>query len=618
MTCALRLLCSCVVVALAVLLTGPITQAHAKRPDFKISVSPKEASLGDTVTVTVEIELPGLSGPDRYWHPDTSHFKVVDSQIKRGTQSSLDPALGQQLRTVEVYRYVLKPMTTGRLLIGPAKIRVGGDEWETRQVAVRIRASGSLSGSTMGIGYTDASGLGAPGYVPPSAPRPDVFLYAVADKSSAWVGEQITVSWLLFARTEVLKYAPTPPPLSGLWPETLFEPTSFFQYSDARIGRKDYVVAMVSKRAFFATASGRLVVEPLQAKIATVSTALGRVETIASNVLKLKINELPQPAPPGFDASYVGRFSIAATVDRDLLQAGQPLTLSVRVRGQGALGRTRAPRLRFPGFIFEEPRDFESRAQNEGDIIAGERLYRYWTTPSASGEQTIPPIELPYFDPVTGRYEIARSVAIGLTVEGELDAAEQGAGRRAAGRAIGRDIRLLRPSSEVHSRVLVDLNRQSWFWWLLCLPPAAYVIVVVTGSFRRRLRTETPRARLRRAGGKARAHYRVAEIHLRGQRPAKFFASLSHAIYAHLGEWLGQSLQSMTQQEMQSFLAKRGFDSSTIRRIVDDLESFDRARFAPSAAGTKEMRAAVQRTKDLLDRVEKVELNAVDESEDLR
>lgn len=591
-------------------------KAHAERPDFTISVSPKEGSEGDTFTVIVKVDLPGLTGPDRYWPPDTSQFKIIDSQIKRGTQSTVDPTAGQELRTVEVYRYVLKPTTTGRLLIGPAKIRIGGEDWETKQVAVRVRVGGASPSNTTGIGHTDASGLDAPGYAPPTGPRPDVFLYAVADKSNVWVGEQITVSWLLFARKEILKYEPTPPRLAGLWSEVLFEPASFFKYTDARIGERDYVVAMVSKRAFFASSSGKLVIEPLQAKIATVSTALDRLESIASNSLQLTVEGLPQPAPQGFDKSYVGTFSIAATVDRDLLQAGQPLTLSVRIRGQGAMARTNAPRLKFPGFVFEEPRDFEYQAKNEGDVIGGERLYRYWTTPSAGGEQTIPAIELHYFDPSSGSYEMARASAIGVTVEGDPNASKSAAQNRGDGRAIARDIRLLRPATKVESRVLVSLHRQAWFWWLLCIPPFGYVTVILGDRFRRRLRKETPRARLRRAQGKARSHLRVAEIHLRGQRPAKFFASLSHAVYAHLEEWLDHGLQSMTQKEMRSFLAERGIDAGTIRRIEEDLDAFDRARFAPAATDVKEMRAAVERTKQLLERVEKIEVQGEDEVEE--
>lgn len=274
------------------------------------------------------------------------------------------------------------------------------------------------------------------------------------------------------------------------------------------------------------------------------------------------------------------------------------------------MGRTSAPKLRFPGFVFEEPRDFEFQKFSDGDRIGGERLYRYWTTPSIGGEQTIPPIEVPYFDPQAGAYQVASSAAIGVTVEGDPDSAKAAAKERADSGTIQRDIRLIRPTSDVESRVLVLLHRQGWFWWLLCLPPFGYFALVLGDRFRRRLRKETPRVRLRRARGKARAQLRVAEIHLRGQRPAKFFAALSHAMYDHLEEWLDHSLQSMTQQDMRSFLRARGFDSATIRRIEDDLNACDHARFAPSAIDEKEMRAAVERTKALLERVEAIEVRA--------
>jgi hypothetical protein len=580
-------------------------RANANRPRLTMTVAPQEVALGETVTLTVEIDLPGLSGPDRYWHPDTALFKVVDSQIKRGTQTTMDAQQGQRLRSVEVYRYVLLPQNTGRLRIGPAKIRVGQDEWETPQASVKVLAKGGIGMSTDGIGDTDADGLDAPGYVPPTGPRQDVFLYAVADKNSVWAGEQLTVSWLLFTRTEVLKYEPTPPALTGLWSETLFEPSAFFKYSDVRLGVDDYVVALVSKRAIFATSPGTLVVPPLEAKIATMSTAVGRSDAIFSNAIEVEIRPLPAPMPPGFDASYVGKYELMAAVDRDLLPAGQPLTLSLRVQGQGAIRRTTAPRLRFPGFLFELPRDHETKDMRQGDTVAGERLYRYWTTPTESGDLVIPAIELTYFDVESGSYQVARTQPIGITVEGTMDDVADAERNASAALAVNRDIRLAHNTRHVQSRVLVDSYRQPWFWWLLCAPFGVYLLVVGGDRLRRRRKKETPRARLRRARGKARARYRLAEIHLKGLRPAKFYAELSHAIYEHMEEWLAESMQPLTRAEMKSYMLSRGLEAGMVARVLSVLEAFDQARFASSKIGAEEMKRDLERTKELLSRVER-------------
>lgn len=589
-------------VAFLVFLLGA-TWARAERPTFSLDVSPTEVSLGDTVTVTVTIEMPGLVGPDRYWPPQAQEFVQRDSQIKRGTQTTIDPVVGQTLKTVEVYRYVLEPQTTGRLAIGPAKIRVQGDEWETRERFVRVRVSNTPAATAAGIGHTDAELLDAPGYSPPQGNRDDVFLYAVCDKESAWVGEQFTVSWLLFTRAEVLRYEPTPPTLSKLWSETLFEPKSFFKYSDARLGDKDYVVALVSKRAFFATEPGALRIGALEASIATVATAMGRGQSIVSNELTLDIKELPTPAPQGFDKSYVGEFVVQASVDRSLLPAGDSLTLTVQVEGEGALRRTRAPRLAFPGFEFEEPRDFAEEDTTVSDTISGRRRYRYWTTPSTGGEQSIPAIALSYFSPKLGAYQIAKTAPIGITVQGDPEALEE-ASRRKLTATLDRDIRLVRTTESVESRALLAFYQTSWFWSLLYAPPLLFLGLLVGLRVRTHLQTETPRVRLRRARKKANGHFKVAEIHLRGQRSAKFYGELSLAIHGHLEEWLGRATRSMTREQLGEFLIDQGVEKSTVRTLSERLDVFDRERFAPSKANEEAMKEAKKYSSKLLSSIE--------------
>jgi hypothetical protein len=165
------------------------------------------------------------------------------------------------------------------------------------------------------------------------------------------------------------------------------------------------------------------------------------------------------------------------------------------------------------------------------------------------------------------------------------------------------------------NRSLPRLYRSGWFWVLAGLPPFGFLIVVASDRLRQRLKRETPRSRLRRARGRARQRFRVAEIHIRGNRPAKFFGELAHVLYDHLEERVGQPVQSMTRPEMREFLHKKGFAASTIRKIDESLEAFDFARFAPSAAGPEEMREALRRTKELLRVIERTRL--VEEGEEL-
>lgn len=610
---------ACWLALLAALLV-PAAARAGQPSSFTLEVSPQRGTLSDTYIATVKIEIPGIRGPDRYWDPDFRDFRVVDSQTKLATSSRIDPQRGQRLTTIEIRRYVLAPSRAGRLLVGPAKVRIGSDEYETRSARVVVRGAGDATPGNLDDDDdpTAGAGGGVPGFRPPDPSAhagEDMFLHAVTDKDQVYVGEQVTVTWLLYTRAEVLKFEPRPPRLDDFWSETLHEPDAYFTYHDDRVGRIPYVAAVVSKRALFPTKAGTLRIPPFEARVATLSTAVGSGETLRSKPLRLEVVPLPDGAPPGFDPTYVGQFTAEASVDRSRIDAADALTLTLSVRGTGAIRRTEPPVLEVPGFEFRAPRDFDQDVDLSSNEVKGERTYRYWTTPTEGGKQVIAAIEIPYFDPSTGRYEAARTRPMTVFVEGDpnaVQAIETGSNRE---NVISRDIRLIRSGDQIGSRVALRLHDSSWFWILALAPPLLFALIVITDRVREGLKKETPRARLRRARGRARQRFRVAEIHLRGNRPPKFFAELAHVISEHIAERVGQPVRSMTRAEMRAFLAEKGFDDTTIKQIVDSLESFDFARFAPSAAGAEEMRAALRRTRELLRRIERTRLSGQDEEE---
>jgi len=436
-----------------------------------------------------------------------------------------------------------------------------------------------------------------------------VFLHVVADKKSPFLGEQVTVTWLLYTRSEVLKFEPRSPRLDHFWSETLYEPDSFFRYHDDLVRGVPYEVAIVSKRALFPTRSGKLEVRPFAANVSSMYSALGRGTRVASPVVELDVKPLPDGAPPNFDPTYVGVFAVEAEVDRNEIDAGESLTLSVRVRAdQGAIRRTSPPSFAPDGFKTRVPRrDFEESVDISGGVVRGERLYRYWIAPKRGGRQMIPPIQIAYFDPQTERYELAQSQSIPVLVRGDPSALGQDPSTERKN-FIAPDIHLIREGNTISSVVVSRMYRSHWYWLLAVTPGLLFLAVVAVDRIRGRLRRDTPRARLRRARGRARKRFRVADIHLRGNRPSRFFGELAHIIYEHLEERVGQPVRQMTRDELRAFLASKGFSQPTIERIDDEVQNCDFARFAPAASGPGEMKAAMRRTRELLREIEKTRL----------
>lgn len=606
--------------AAALVVTAWAAPAAAQPLHFTLDVSPENGGLDDTYIATVQIEVGGVSGPERYWHPDFGDFEVGPTQTKQGTSTVLDPVQGQQIRTSILRRYELKPTRAGRLRIRPAKIRLAGKEYATQSVVIQV---GPASGLTGGAGPdpgtapgnapdpTAAGSVGVPGFVPPDPDLrdKDMFIHAVADKKEVYVGEQLTVTWLIYTRSEILRFEPKLPSLNGLWPEVLYEPDAYFTYHETTVGNSPYVVAIVSKQALFPTQAGRIEVKPLRAKVASLSSSPGSTQNLVSRPLAIRVKPLPPGAPPGFDPSYVGSFQVESSVDRNQIEAAESLTLVVKVSGQGAIRRTEAPKLAFPGFSFRAPRDTQDTVETPGGVVRGERIYRYWTTPEQGGQLTIPAIQLPYFDPQSGSYKIASSRPIPILVRGDPGKLARPAEGDARENVIARDIRLIHGGADISSRALPGLYRSGWLWVLAALPPLAFALVLAVDRVRQQLKKETPRSRLRRARGRARKRFRVAEIHLRGNRPAKFFGELARVLYDHIEERLGKPVQSMTRPELRRFLGESGFAPATIDRIDQSLEEFDFARFAPTAAGPGEMRAQLRQLKELLREIERTRLS---------
>jgi hypothetical protein len=585
-------------------LAGP---ASAQPLRFTLDVSPTAGSLTDSYEAVVQIELAGLAGPDRYVPPDFGDFQVLDSKVTQGTSSVVDPRRGQAIRTTIVRRYSLRPRTTGRLRIKAARLRIDRVDYETREVWVHVRGAGPGGGASATADPTAAGGAGVPGFTPPDPRGASMFLHAVADRPDPHVGQQVTVTWLLYTRSEVLKFEPRPPGHSGYTSEILFEPSSYFTYHEDTVGGVTYAVAVVSKRAIFPGRAGKLELPPYEARVATLETPLGQPVALRSKPVVLEVRPLPPGAPPGFDPTWVGTFTVEAKVDRAELDAAEALTLELTVEGEGDIRNLAAPRLAFPGFAFRAPRDDQPSVDSAGGTVRGKRVFRYWTTPERGGPQEVPAIELAFFDPAAGTYRIAATRPIPILVRGDpsqLAAAAQGS----RDNRIGQDIRLVHLGDAMAGRTAPLLYRQPWYWALVLAAPLLFGLVVVTDRLRQRRRRETPRARLRRARGKARQHFRVAEIHIKGNRPAKFFAELQRALYEHLEERIGQPIQSMTRDELREFLRKKGFDNPLINAIDLELEQCDFARFAPSMANATEMRAAQRKVKELLVRIERTQV----------
>lgn len=157
-------------------------------------------------------------------------------------------------------------------------------------------------------------------------------------------------------------------------------------------------------------------------------------ETISSPASELKVLPLPTQDQPKDFSGAVGDFQVSSDISPASAAIGEPQTLRLHVTGAGNFDRVSSSMLErlehwktYPVKSAFTPKDAVG--------YSGEKVFEQPLIAEAAGEQSIPEIELSYFNPNTRQYEHARTKPIKVAIATSL--ADGAAGAIAATRSPG-------------------------------------------------------------------------------------------------------------------------------------------------------------------------------------
>lgn len=591
-------------------------RARAEESSFTAQLSAQEITLDDMVQLTITLGRDARESYRGYSRPDFRDFDVLHQGQAESTQLSI--VGGQQsVHIVEQHIYLLKPRHKGVCVIPVAVAHLGSRELRTSELKVTVRPAGKKpAGPLASPGQGQGQGLPldpfGSGLIPvPESMRGDeeLFIEARADKSSIYLGEPVVISWWIYTQSDILRYRSTAEPKhDDFWSEDLFVPSGPLGWDRAEVKGRSFQAALLLKRALFPLKSGRLTVTPLEAEVTTLQSAFYPSGSVVRGSRPVVLEVRPLPAsgrPEGFEPTNVGHFELEAGVDRDHVKADESLTLKVTVRGEGNIRNVRLRKLdRIIGFRVYEPATSE-RVEHTSDGVRGERVYTYLLQPELGGDLVLPAVSLAYFDPQERHYGQARSNPIAVHVEGDPRQLLQAKNVRSNENILGSRLRLLRNQHHLSSRLGERILRGPILVAALAVPPGLMLTLLAGNAVRSVLRRETEGRKRRRARAAARRRLRTAEGYIKAQRPTDFFAECVRAIYEHLEFRLGVKCEALTLADLRQQLLRRGVDEQLATQLVEELESSDFARFAPSASGAAEMREALRRVRGLLAAIER-------------
>jgi hypothetical protein len=613
-------------------------QGKVSTPNISVNVDRQPIVQGEPFTLQISIESEGEGRPDIRL-PRFSGLRILRQFESHPSSFHFSFGFGAQATNIRKetsnYSYVLVADKPGKYKIDQVVVTIGGQKFkgETYQIEV-LSGQGSGGRSSALLPDPPASGSGvddAPSEPDDPQPEvtdldgakvdPDYFVQTAVSKKEVFEGEGLTMTIYLYMARQISNYdILREPGTEGFWGENLVPSNQRRLSSETvTVGGRMYDRVALRKMALFPIKPGKLTIAPTIVEIEVQSGfffSKRRAVKRASSPVTITVLELPaEQQPPGFSAANVGQFSFKAKVDTTKVKVGEPVTLTMTVRGEGNLRNLVLPELEeIDGLKIYAP-ETEVEVAPRGESIVGSSASRVLMIPKEAGTYTIPKIDWSYFDPVAKTYKTLSSKPYQLTVtsSGEKAAAAAPVVSARATRKAGQD-RLNRQLRSILSRA--DLSERNpgstltrpWFLMLFIGVPLIYAGFALASRTRRKLAESRIRNRSKNAENEF-----IKRLQAVGKEQAdlstdQFFAALARCLIGFIEDRLEVKAAGDTMTELRERLVSRGFSHDQAEQVVTEMETCDFARFAKGAGQEAERRQARERVERLVGELAKVKV----------
>ncbi len=322
--------------------------------------------------------------------------------------------------------------------------------------------------------------------------------------------------------------------------------------------------------------------------------------------LKMEAVELPSGAPAGFTGS-VGQYTLSAKVDKSSVAAGDAVSLTITLRGNGQPKSMTKPVM--PDLQDFETFDPEESSSNElqGNTLWTTKVFKYVLVPHRQGDYKLSGISFPYFDPDRGAYAKAESAPIEIQVspgkEGSAPLAPMLTQNEITD--LGSDIRHIKTDvAELENQGDLPYHHP-WFGGLFLLSPLACAGALALRRRRDRLRSDSAFLRKTRAGSKMRRRFKEAQQALTAGKPREFYHEVSEAVIGFASDALNQEFRGMTLSEAKEALARRGAKPETLAAYESLMHRCDFGQFAGLHPSSDELKGDLETASKLLEQLDR-------------
>jgi hypothetical protein len=584
-----------------------LTQQNSFAQEFTASVD--ETTVSDNERFQLSFTFSGSSINDlsKFSPPSFENFVVLSGPNQSTSIQIINGAQSASL----TYSFVIQAKSIGTFSIGSASIEQNGTTYKSDPLKITV-----VKGAAKPQQKNDNSQISN------DEIAKNLFIKTTVDKSRAYKGEQVTVTYKLYTRLSIAAQMSINklPQYQGFWAEELETPNNI-SFRTEVVGGKQFRVGVLKKAALFPTQTGTLEVTPFELTVPVqiqkqksrsiwddfFNDPFGRSEVIEfnakSNVVKIEVDPLP-PGQPGSFNGAVGDYSFDAKLNNTTTKSNEPLTLNVNISGTGNIKLLDMPEINFPnGFEKYEPKVSEDI--NRKSTISGTKKGEYLFVPRVVGIREIPPIEFSYFNPEKKKYVTLKSQAFTIDIKpGDKLASTEGVGKEDI-KQLGEDIRFIKTSYNDIEKQESYIFNSTGFLIAGALPLILGISLIGWKRRYDKLHGNVVLLRYQKAQKVAKNRLKLAKKLMDTQNHKEFYTELSSALFGYLEDKLHIPKSEFTVERASDDLRNKNVSDHLLSELKASAEKCEFVRFAPGAEKSTAMKEMFNEIADVIINLEK-------------
>ena len=581
-----------------ILLIGIALSALADEVVFKAQ-APKQVVVGRPfqITYTVNQRSRDLRAPE------FTDFDVLSGPYT-STSSSTSFVNGKRTSSFEqTYTYMLMAQKTGSFTIGPATVKVDGENVQSNGVRIEVLPEDQTT--TSQPSQSGSSGQPKQSSQSSQASSENIFVRTIASKTKVHEQEALMITYkLYFANVDVTQLTNNTklPEFTGFLKQDL--ENGEIQTELEHYNGRNYQTAVLYRTILYPQHSGDITIDPAKFEAVLRVQTQQRARSIFddffgsyTNVTKMltapgvtiHVAALPSGKPAGFSGG-VGKFTLTPSISQSELQTNDAVTIKLDISGAGNMKLLKTPAIDWPeGFEPYDPKvtnNFKTTTAG----VSGTKSIEYLAIPRSAGEYTIPAVQFSYFDIDDKAYKTLRTPEYTIRVK-------RGAGEPSAVsdqpsvvsytqkediKQLGTDIRYIdtKPLQITNHKSQITNTGFIWLWYVIPLIIAMILLVVLRKQIKEA--ADINRVRYKRANKVAQKRLKTAAAALKANNKDAFYAAIESAAWTYLSDRLSIPTADLNKENITTLLAQKGVSETLIADVKNVLSTAEFARYAPS------------------------------------